>query len=145
MLSWTKSLLRDVHLCPVVPAAEKVTALVVKSKSADGQTMAALFPPNSKRLLPSLLATIGANAFPISQLPVADSKDTFSSLASDSAFSFPPLRIIMRALCSPAISSHISLIKSAQPSVCGLGFQIMELPHTAPKQKFQPKTATGQN
>ena len=78
------------HLWPVVPAAEKVMALVVRSKSADGQTIAALLPPSSNRFLPSLFATIGASALPISQLPVAENSAISSSSANDIAASFPP-------------------------------------------------------
>ena len=111
--------------------------------SADLQTIAALLPPNSNKERPSLLATLGANAFPISQLPVAEKSAMPSSSASSIAASLPPFLIKTRSLCSSATASQIFLIRSAQPSACGLGFQIILFPQTAAKQKFQPNTATG--
>ena len=115
----------------------------MRSRSADGQTIAALLPPNSNKDLPNLFATLGANALPISQLPVAEKSDMPSSSASSIAASLPPFLIKTKSLCSSATSSQIFLTRSAHPSACGLGFQIMLLPQTAAKQKFHPKTATG--
>ena len=100
----------------MVPAAEKVMPLIVKSRSADLQTIAALFPPSSNRDLPNLLATFGANILPISQLPVAENKATPSSSANCVAASLPPLLIRTKSLCSSATLFQISLTKSAQPS-----------------------------
>ena len=53
------------HLCPVVPHAENAMPFIVKSKSADGQTIAELFQPSSNRSLPNLFDTRGANSLPI--------------------------------------------------------------------------------
>ena len=103
--------------CPVVPAAEKVIALIVKSRSAEGQTIAALLPPNSKRLLPNRLATIGAKALPISQLPVAENRLIPSSSARSEAASLAPFLIKTRSLWSSATLSHISLTNLAHPSL----------------------------
>ena len=118
-------------------------ALVVRSKSAEGQTIAALLPPSSNKFLPSLFATIGASALPISQLPVAENSAIPSSSANAIAASLPPKLTKTKSLCSSAMLSHISLTRWAQPSLWGLGFQIILLPHTAARQKFQPNTATG--
>ena len=103
------------HLCPVVPQAENVTPLTVKSRSAVGHIIAALFPPNSKSVLPSLFETIGARSFPISVLPVAEIRAILSSSQSCFASSFPPLRIRTIFLCSPATLSHAFFIASAHP------------------------------
>ena len=65
------------------------------------------------------------------------------SLHKAIAFSLPPLRISTNSLWSPATLSHIFLIALAHPVACGLGFQIILLPHTEAKQKFQANTAIG--
>ena len=57
----------------------------MRSRSADGQTIVALLPPNSNKDLPNLFATLGANALPISQLPVAEKSAIPSSSASSIA------------------------------------------------------------
>ena len=76
-----------------MPAAENVTPLTANFISADGQMIPALFPPNSRRFRPRRFATMGANALPISQLPVAENKATFSFLARFTAASLPPYSI----------------------------------------------------
>ena len=131
------------HLCPVVPHAEKAIPFIVKSKSADGQTIAALLPPNSSRSFPSLAETIGANSLPICVLPVAEIKSILLSSHSATASSFPPSRTKTRSANSPLTLSQTSLMPLAQSFECGLGFHIIELPQTAAKQKFHAKTAIG--
>ena len=86
------------HLWPAVPAAEKVMPFIVKSKSADLQTIAALLPPNSRSDLPNLLATLGAKILPISQLPVAENSAMPSSSAKAVAASLPPFDISTKSL-----------------------------------------------
>ena len=96
-----------------MPAAEKVTPLTVKSKSAVGQIIAALFPPNSNNVLPSLAETNGASSLPIWVLPVADIRGIFGSLHKVTAASLPPLRTSIRSLWSTATLSHIFFMESA--------------------------------
>ena len=77
----------------MVPHAEKVTPFTVKSISAVGQTIAALFPPNSSKVLPSLAATKGASSLPIWVLPVAEINGRLVSLHKETASSLPPVNI----------------------------------------------------
>ena len=131
------------HLCPAVPQAEKAIPLIVKSKFAEGDTMAALLPPSSSKSFPSLAETIGANSLPISVLPVAETSAILLSLHMETASSFPPSKIKTKSEKSPLTLSQASLMPLAHSFACGLGFQIMLFPHTAAKQKFQAKTAIG--
>ena len=100
-----------------MPAAEKVTPLIVKSRSAVGQIIAALFPPSSSKFLPNRAETKGAIALPIAQLPVAESRAIFSSSANSTEASFAPFLIKTKSLYSPATESHIFFVKSAHPSL----------------------------
>ena len=77
------SLLREVHLYPQVPTAEKVQALRLNSKSASAIITPALFPPNSSKHLPNLLVTVEFTTEPTLVEPV---KDTNRSLLSSAIF-----------------------------------------------------------
>ena len=105
--------------------------------------IAALLPPSSNSNFPSLAETIGANSFPIWVLPVADIKEILLSSQSATDSSFPPSKIKIRSEKSSLILSQAFLIPLAHSFERGLGFQIMLLPQTAAKQKFQAKTAIG--
>ena len=61
---------------PAVPAAEKTMPRVVRSRSADGPTIAALLPPSSSRDRPNRAATRGPTSRPIRVEPVAESSAT---------------------------------------------------------------------
>ena len=60
------------------------------AKSAVGDRIMALLPPNSSKLLPKRAATATATALPMRVLPVADTNGTRTSLASHSPTSRPP-------------------------------------------------------
>ena len=49
----------------MVPHAENAIPFIVKSRSAEGHTIAALLPPSSKSNFPNLAETIGASSLPI--------------------------------------------------------------------------------
>ena len=117
--------------------------MIVKSKSAEGQTIAALLPPSSRRSLPNLSATIGANSLPILVLPVAETRLILASSHIDTASALAPSRIKIKSENSPLTLSQACFIPFAQSFEWGLGFQIILLPHTAAKQKFHAKTAMG--
>ena len=67
---------RVVQRCPAVPAAEKTMPRTVRSRSAEGATIAALLPPSSSSSRPKRPATTGATARPIRVEPVADTSAT---------------------------------------------------------------------
>ena len=73
-----------VHRWPAVPAAEKTMPRVVRSRSAEGPTIAALLPPSSSSDRPNRAATRGPTSRPIRVDPVADSRATAGSSTSAS-------------------------------------------------------------
>ena len=78
------TLLVEVQRCPAVPTAPKTTATMAMFKSAFSVMMMALFPPNSKRLLPMREATEAPTIFPIRVEPVAEIRGTLLSVVSHS-------------------------------------------------------------
>ena len=68
---------------PAVPAAEKTMPRVVRSRSADGATIAALLPPSSSSERPKRSATRGPTSRPIRVEPVArQQRDAGSSTSA---------------------------------------------------------------
>ncbi len=64
------------HLCPVVPTAPNTMAGITILRSALGDKIIALLPPNSNNDFPNLAPTAFPTAFPILVEPVADTKGT---------------------------------------------------------------------
>ena len=88
---------------------------MVKSRSAEGQTIAALFPPSSSNNFPSLAETNGASSLPIWVLPVAETSEILLSSQIETASSLPPSKIRIKSENSPLTLSHASLIPFAHP------------------------------
>ena len=141
-LRWTIKRRSVVHRCPAVPAAANTTARVVSARSADGATIAALFPPSSSKLRPRRPATSGASAAPIAVEPVALSNGSRASSAIATATSAPPCTIWTRSGGPPARSSSAAQA-SAVSGVDGLGFHTTGSPHTKAIAAFQAHTAAG--
>ena len=122
-------------------------ARTARSRSADGQTMAALLPPSSRIVLPKRAATTGATARPIRVEPVADTTATRGSAASFAPVSGPPIRQAARPSgASPnwrAALAKTAITASAVSGVFSDGFQITGLPQTSASAAFQAQTATG--
>ena len=76
---------------PAVPIAEKAIARVARSRSADGQTIAALLPPSSRIARPKRLATRSPTAWPIAVEPVAETTGMRRSSTRRSPTSRPPV------------------------------------------------------
>ena len=96
-----------------MPHAEKAMPLIVKSKFAEGDTIAALLPPSSSKSFPSLAETIGANSLPISVLPVAETRAILLSLQMETASSLPPSKINTKSANSPLTLSQASFMPLA--------------------------------
>src|SRR5580704_1841373 len=79
-----------VHLWPAVPTAPKTDPRMAISISASPEMMIALLPPNSRRDLPNLAATVTATAFPIRVEPVAETRGNLVSAAIHSPTSLSP-------------------------------------------------------
>ncbi len=67
---------------PAVPTAPNTIAGSNLARSVDGVIIMALFPPNSRMLLPNLSATVVPTIFPILVEPVAEINGTLVSFVS---------------------------------------------------------------
>lgn len=139
-------LLKVVHLWPQVPAAEKVHPVNAKLRSASSIIMAALFPPNSKMVLPNRFATLSDTILPIFVDPVNDTK---SILLSSTIFYpiFPSptikLKIPPGKLFFSKTSTMILVVAIDTKLVVSDPFQIVEFPQIIESVKFHPNTALG--
>ena len=77
--------------CPQVPTAPKTVARIAISRSASLLIMIALFPPNSRILLPNRPPTTLATSLPIRMEPVADINGILESVVIHSPNSRSPV------------------------------------------------------
>ena len=75
--SWIINLLVVVQRCPAVPTDPNNTAGIANLRSASGVMMIALFPPNSRIVLPNLFDTTSAACLPTGVEPVTDMRGIF--------------------------------------------------------------------
>ena len=118
----------------------------MSTRSADGATTAALFPPSSRRLRPSRPATSGASAAPIAVDPVALTNGRRRSPAIATATAASPSTTWTRSAGAPASSAarcHSAAQASAVSGVDGLGFHTTGSPATRAIAAFQAHTAAG--
>src|SRR5690606_9686285 len=106
----------------------------------------ALFPPNSKRDLPSRAATVVATDFPMAVDPVAETRATRGSAAR----AWPRLASPMISPDTPSGTSLASKTSAtirwhakAERDAFSEGFQTQALPQTQATNAFQLQTATG--
>ena len=137
-----------VQRCPEVPIAEKTIARTARSRSADGVTIMALLPPNSRMLRPNRAATIGPTIRPIRVEPVAETMAIPVERASASPCSAPPITSCTSPVGASApkrsrARAKTPIVASAVSGVLSDGFQITGSPHTSASAAFQHQTATG--
>src|ERR1700733_10064045 len=115
-------------------------------RSASAETMMALLPPNSSRLLPSRAATVVPIALPIRVDPVAEISGIRVSAASQAPTSRPPVTRQLTPSGTPLTVNTLAMIcwqATAQSGVFSDGFQTQVLPQTQASMLFQLQTATG--
>ena len=123
----------------------------VRSRSAVGVTMAALFPPSSRMALAKRAASLGATARPMAVDPVAETR----GIMGESTSCWPTLASPMRRVARPcgmvpnlvsnffAARLKMACVASAVRGVFSLGFQTTASPQTRARAAFQLQTATG--
>ena len=135
-----------VHRWPALPAAANTMPRTARSRSADGVTTAALFPPSSRMLRPSRAATRGRTAAPICSEPVALISGTSglstSGWAPAASVSTSTLRF-SGAPVSRAARAASALAATAVSVVFSDGFQTTVSPQTRARAAFQDHTAAG--
>jgi len=145
--SCTMSRRSDVQRWPAVPTAENTIARSARSRSADGATISALFPPSSRIVRASRCAAIAATAFPIRVLPVAETTATRASAASAAPASGPPTTSCDNPSGTPPTSaaarSSSDWHASAVSGVFSDGFQTSASPQTSASAEFHDHTAAG--
>jgi hypothetical protein len=131
---------------PAVPAAENTMPRVVRSRSADGVTTAALLPPSSSNDRPNRSATRGPTARPMRVDPVALSSAIPRASTSASPTSEPPTSTWLSpsgAPCSAMARSRRAADASADSGASSDGFQTTGSPQTSASAVFHDHTATG--
>ena len=119
---------------------------VVRSRSADGATTAALFPPSSRSERPNRSATRGPTARPIRVDPVALTSATPGWSTSAWPTSPPPTRTWLTsagAPCSESARSSRAALAAAVSGAFSDGFQITVSPQTSATAVFHDQTADG--
>src|SRR5689334_11028063 len=135
-----------VHRWPAVPTAPNRAPTMAMSKSACSDIMMALFPPNSRRALPSLEPTAAPTALPMRVEPVAETSGMRGSFAIHSPASLPPtIRLLTPSgtLFLLNTSDTICWHAIAHNGVFSEGFQTHTSPQTHDSMLFQLHTATG--
>ena len=132
---------------PAVPIAAKAIARNASSRSAEGQTIAALLPPSSGMARAKRCASRGATLRPIAVDPVADTRGSRGSSSSNAAVAWSPIKTADNPLgVSPnfcAARSKSACTASAVRGVFSDGFQTTVSPQTSASAAFQDHTATG--
>ncbi len=119
---------------------------MVRSRSADGPTIAALLPPSSSRDRPKRAATRGPTSRPIRVEPVAESSATAGestrAMPTDAS---PSTTWETSGEKPPSTSARESRADdaSAHSGACSDGFQTTVSPHTRAIAVFHDHTATG--
>src|SRR4051812_19265537 len=119
---------------------------VARSRSADGVTTAALFPPSSSRARPNRSATRGPTERPMRVEPVALRSATPGWSTRADPTSAPPARTWLTsagAPCSARARSRSAALAAAVNGACSDGFQITGSPQTRATAAFQDQTAAG--
>ena len=135
-----------VHRWPAVPAAEKTMPRVVRSRSADGATIAALLPPSSSSDRPKRAATRGPTSRPIRVDPVAERRATAGSSTSARPTGASPSTTWETSAEKPASTRACDSRAddaSAHSGACSDGFQTTGSPQTSAIAVFHDQTATG--
>jgi len=135
------SLLRVVHLYPLVPQAPKVQPLIARSRLPSSQMIVQLFPPSSSRDFPNLSATLTAIFLPTQVLPVKDISFMFLS----ATIAYPtgiPLQSNVHTpdgtLLALKTYSIIFMVAIEVSGVVGEGFHMIQLPQISPIPAFHP-------
>ncbi len=119
---------------------------VVRSRSAEGVTMAALLPPSSRSERPNRSATRGPTARPIRVDPVALSRAIPRESTNACPTSAPPRTTELRPAGAPssAIARSSSAAEArADSGASSEGFHTTGSPQTSASAVFQDQTATG--
>src|SRR5690606_19630917 len=135
----------DVQRCPAVPTAPKTAPTNTIFKSECSDTIMALFPPNSKIVLPKRSATVFDTWRPIRVDPVKETNGTRLSLFIKSPEAFPVTKQLTPS-GTLFFSNTLEMIfwhAIAHNGVFELGFQTQTSPQTQAKAAFQAQTATG--
>src|SRR5215469_13296404 len=126
--------------------AAKAIARTARSRSAEGQTIAALLPPSSRIERARRADSRGPTARPMAVDPVAEMSGTLGWSTISSAIAWPPIRTVDRlagASLFAAARSNRACTASALNGVFSEGFQTSELPQTRARAAFHDHGATG--
>lgn len=132
---------------PQVPIAANAQPFKANSIFASSIIMTALFPPNSRIVLPNLECTISLILFPIYVEPVKEINSNLLSLIIASPIVFPPPNTVVNTPGGQLFFSNTSAIIFVVAIVTKLvvvaPFHRVKSPQIAAIAKFHPKTAQG--